>query len=489
MSRRRQENRRHLAITSLLGVSLLLGYAFSQSPAISPAGCPALLDSLRTLLADNDPAFLMMEINDSSCLPEEKQEAYYQQAMGSLLLGNHADAKLLLHGALAYPGPYRDSAWYLSWRVSRELGEETQAEAAMLQLFEESPASPHLSEMLSAPSLKPRTETPAVMAAKKRPWSIRTFHALSATHDPDYHRDLAENRLLWQGQYVWKDHGFSPSVQAGVTHDLIGPQPRVWEDIPELSALSGMMSLGYMHGWFFANASAGVSYDFLRKSFAGLSGAGTGSFVGWNVPQGGLLLGTRIPWRQDRGSSSLYVMANRFHRSMSQVSLDGSSALHWGTWTHSVSASAERLYLETPVSIFQDTLFVLPAPLRNTQVSDYYGDFAYEGLYSVENRQPKWRTTFSVAYRQEKQLIRQATDSLVLVDRIDTTQTFSEFLGDAPATEQRLIAHIDIHAALTPHFSLNTSLRSGYLWVTCSDKIKEREGMVFRGLLSLTTTF
>lgn len=489
MSRRRQAYGWHQAFTPLLGIFILLGFAFAQTAPNGPAGCPALMDSLRSLLADNDPAFLMMEMNDSNCLPEERHEAYYQQAMGYFLLGKPADAKLLLRGALDYAGPYRDSAWYLLWRVSRELGDEAQANEAMLRLFEESPSSPQLGEMLSAPSLKPRAETPAGLPVKKRPWSLRTYHALSATHDPQYHRDLAENRLQWNGQYVWKNHGFSPSAQLGVTHDLIGPQPRVWEDIPELSALSGSMSLGYLHGWLFANASAGASYDFLRKSFAGLSGASTGSFVGWNAPQGGLMLGTRIPWWKDRGNSSLYLMANRFHRSMSQVSLDGASAMTWGAWTHSVSAAVERLFLKTPTSFFQDTLFVLREPIRNSQVSDYYGDIAYEGLYSLESRRPKWRTVFSLSYRRERQLIRQATDSLVLVDRLDTTQVFSEFLGDNPATEQRLLAHLDISAALSPHFTLSTSLRSGYLWVTCSDKLKEREGAVFRGLLSLTTTF
>jgi hypothetical protein len=464
----------------------------AQSTSASSPGCPILIDSVLTLFTRNDPQFLFIAVDDQQCSPKEMHTIYYYQALGYLILDKRPEAKAHLRGALAFEGPYREEAWYQLWKTSQLDRDAMTAAQAIIGLYQEWPRSTHLPEMLASTNSVGRNPTPKPTATTpQRTWSLASAHSFTASHEPGYARQSADNRITWSNTYRSGTAIFNPSVQFATVHDMDTTFPWQWQYAPEWSSYSGTASLNYLQGWFFTSATLGFSYNFFRHYYSDLVGTGLiASLVGWNVPQAGFSVGARLPLSNDHASLLIFASANRFHESLKNISLNLSLNHANRYFKNNMSASVERLYFDFPVDSlpsFND--FVLAAPLKSSQVSHNLGLYAGEGVYSIEGQRGRWHSTLSLAYRKEWELVSQATDSVRWIYAEDSAQSFNQFYGEVATTEDRITVTEDIAAILSPHFTLRLSTRLGYLWVLPQLSATSNRGWVYRGYLGLTTLF
>jgi len=464
-------------------------------PEADIPGCPSQIDSINTLFAAADPDFILVSIIDAPCTPAEKQWVYFQQGLGYSILGQPSEALLYFQTSLLFPGPKREAAWYELWKSARELDDKEQMAEAVYGLHREFPTSSLLFEILETEHARPIDKPSAADTAPARspahPGQWGTYHAVSAFYDPTYHRDYFENRLQWSGIYPLGHQVLTPSLQIGAFHEMQETRPWDWRGKPRLSNTQGQAGLAYMNHGFLANATLGFGYDFLRRTYSTVDGTElTSSLHGWNFPQFGLGLGGRFPLWENRGDLLAFVSGNRFHKTFYHTAGNLILSVKSGSWRHQWAGSGSKMFFDTPPAMpFEDSVFRLAAPLRESQIAATTGLHAVEGEYNLSFGRGRGHVEWAVHYRWENEILRQATEPLVFIAVADTSQKDSLYFNDTATTENSVTFSMDVLFHCTSYLSLKAGGRYGHLWLDSKSIAMRLEGPIYHAYMGITTRF
>jgi hypothetical protein len=468
--------------------TVALGFLLAAGKLVDAAEprCASFMDSLHLEYQSGDPGFLIRDVDSQNCSPEEKQDAYYHQALGNLILGNPKAGILYLKAALDYPGPFRESSWLELWRAAQKTQDSELANEAILGLYREFPGSKYLAGMLNSPApVAAPTQKPK--RPGRKPWTLGTQHLLSTHHEPGYARDYMDHRLQGTWSLALGEHRFSPGFQTGVVHDFNLDSGLPLSKRMELATWSGELSLGYLFRWLFGSISTGTRYDFLRHTYADTSSQGmSSSFVGWNYPQWGASMGARIPI-----SPSIqwfaFATGNRFNSQFSSVSLNNSLMMDQGAWSHQATVALERMFLDLPELDTALQLQTIPG-VYQTERKQLIGLWADEFSYVLDYRRPTWQGLWSASFREERRVVKAGADSVLASLKGDPLNTFY-IPGDSPATERQASLGFEWRWIFSSRFQLKSGFRTGYLWTTSPDSATEESGMTFQASIRLSTRF